>query len=273
MGKFDGILICTDLDGTLLRNDKTISPENKAAIEYFKSEGGYFTFITGRMPSYSASTYLAVNPNAPYGCINGGGLYDGEKGEYVFTVTIDERVIQLIEYIETAFLNVGIQVCVFNKTYFVKENETTVKFRKTTGLPYISADYHDIKEPIAKILFCSEYDSELVSIEKMLREHPLADEFVFVRSAQTLLEILPKGINKGLSIVKLSEYLKIDKNKTIAVGDYNNDIPMFEAAGIGIAVANACQAAFDAADVVTVSTEEHAIAKIIADLESGRIAF
>ena len=51
MGKFDGILICTDLDGTLYRNDKTVSKENREAIEYFKNEGGYFTFITGRMPN------------------------------------------------------------------------------------------------------------------------------------------------------------------------------------------------------------------------------
>ena len=52
MGKFDGMLICTDLDGTLLRNDKTISCENIDAIEYFKQEGGYFTFVTGRMPFF-----------------------------------------------------------------------------------------------------------------------------------------------------------------------------------------------------------------------------
>ena len=50
MGKFDGILICTDLDGTLYKNDKTISEKNKAAIEYFKREGGSFTFVTGRLP-------------------------------------------------------------------------------------------------------------------------------------------------------------------------------------------------------------------------------
>ena len=50
MKKFEGILLCTDLDGTLYRNDKSISPENRKAIEYFKREGGCFTFITGRMP-------------------------------------------------------------------------------------------------------------------------------------------------------------------------------------------------------------------------------
>ena len=49
MGKFDGILLCTDLDDTLLTTDKRISDENKQAIEYFMSEGGLFTFATGRV--------------------------------------------------------------------------------------------------------------------------------------------------------------------------------------------------------------------------------
>ena len=46
MGKFDGILLCTDLDDTLLTTDKRVSDENSKAIEYFKSEGGLFTFAT-----------------------------------------------------------------------------------------------------------------------------------------------------------------------------------------------------------------------------------
>ena len=78
MGRFDGVLICTDLDGTLYRNDKTISEENKSAIEYFKREGGKFPFITGRWPYYSVDAFNAVRPNAPFGCIHGGGIYDGE---------------------------------------------------------------------------------------------------------------------------------------------------------------------------------------------------
>ena len=58
--------------------------------------------------------------------------------------------------------------------------------------------------------------------------------------------------------------------KIIAIGDYNNDISMFRAAGIGIAVANGCQEAIDAADFVTVSNEEHAIANVIGGLQSGK---
>ena len=50
MGKFDGILICTDLDGTLINSSEKVSKENLDAIEYFKANGGLFTFVTGRLP-------------------------------------------------------------------------------------------------------------------------------------------------------------------------------------------------------------------------------
>jgi hydroxymethylpyrimidine pyrophosphatase-like HAD family hydrolase len=71
--------------------------------------------------------------------------------------------------------------------------------------------------------------------------------------------------------MKIAEHLGIDPARTVAVGDYNNDIGMFKAAGLGVAVSNACQAALKAADRITVSNEEHAIAQIISDLESGAI--
>ena len=74
MGKFDGILICTDLDGTLLNGDYKVSEENAKAIEYFKREGGYFTFITGRMYYYAEDIYEMVKPNAPIGCGNGAAV-------------------------------------------------------------------------------------------------------------------------------------------------------------------------------------------------------
>ncbi len=270
MGKFDGILICTDLDGTLLKNDKTISSENIEAIEYFKREGGYFTFVTGRMPFFVSYALDTIKPNAPFGCINGAGLYDAVKGEYIWTAVMPDNVIELVKYIDDNCSDVGIQVNAFNTTYFCRENQTMKKFRRITGLENIVSDYRDVQEPIAKILFGSESDAVIRHIEKLLKSHPLANEFDFIRSEKTLYEILPKGIGKGTSIKNLCKHLNIDANKSIAIGDYNNDISMFQASGIGIAVANACSEALAAADDITVSNEEHAIARVIYDLESGK---
>ena len=270
MGKFDGILICTDLDGTLFNSNEVVSEENKAAIEYFKREGGFFTFVTGRMPYFASEAYRAVNPNAPFGCCNGGGLYDGDKNEYVWVQRISNDVVRLVECIDEQFADVGIQVCGLNKTYFAKENKTMEIFRARTGVQNITCDYRNMSVPIVKVIFGSEKDEEILAIERALRAHPMAPDFDFVRSEKTLFEILPKGVNKGVSLLRLAEHLRIDVKNTVAIGDYNNDIPMLEAAGLGVAVSNACKEALDAADVVTVSNDEHAIAQLIFDIESGK---
>ena len=273
MGKFDGILICTDLDGTLYKNDKTISEENRKAIEYFKREGGCFTFITGRMPYYSTDAYNAANPNVPYGCVNGGGIYDGREHRYVWTYPIDPSVLELVEYIDERFENIGIQVCGFDTTYFAKDNVFSEMFRKITNLPKNIRHYRDVKEPFAKIIFVVDSSETMSAIDKTLKLHPLSENFDFVRSEKSLYEILPKGVNKGLALSKLVEYLHLDINKTIAIGDFDNDVGMLKAAKLGVAVSNASKAAMDAADVVTVSNEEHAIARVIYDLESGKYNF
>ncbi len=270
MGKFDGMLICTDLDGTLFKKDKTISCENVEAIEYFKHEGGYFTFITGRMPFTVSCVLDTIKPNAPFGCVNGAGLYDGDIGEYVWMAVMPDNVNELIKLIDENFDDVGIQVNTYYKTYFCKENQTMERFRKVTKLENLVCHYNDVKEPIGKILFGSEKEEEIQSIERILKSHPLADQFDFIRSEKTLFEILPPGIGKGTAITKLCNHLNIDAEKVIAIGDYNNDISMFKAAGIGIAVSNACKDALEAADYITVSNEEHAISKVIYDLESGK---
>jgi len=271
MNKFRGILICTDLDGTLLRDDKSISQENLEKIEYFKSEGGYFTFITGRMPYFVNALCDAVKPNAPFGCINGGGLYDHRSGEYIYKTELPRKALQLVEAAERGIPGIGIQINTFSRIYFSSDNGANAEFRRETGTPYIELPYREVGEPIAKVVFADEREEAILALEKLLSEHELASEFDFIRSCETLYEILPKGINKGAVLPRLSEHLKIDIRRTIAVGDYNNDIGMIEAAGVGIAVRNACENIKQIADYVTVSNEEHAIARIISDIEEGKI--
>lgn len=271
MKRFEGILICSDLDGTLLRGDKSISKENLQAIEYFKAEGGIFTFITGRMPYFVSDIYNTVSPNAPFGCINGGGLYDHRKGEYVWTRTLPREALELVEYADKALPGIGIQVNTFEKIYFATENSAMAYFRKVTGLPNITRHYYDVEEPLAKIVFGDEDEEKIEALDKLLHAHPNAEHFDFIRSERILYEILPRGIHKGVALQKLTEHLGLSPDKTVAVGDYNNDIGMLRFAKCGVAVANATAATKAAADRVTVSNEEHAIAQIIADIETGNI--
>ena len=268
MGKFDGILLCTDLDGTLLRDDKSISPENRTAIEYFKREGGYFTFVTGRMPSYVWNMYHAVQPNAPVGCVNGGGLYDYASERYLWTYGLSRDVMELVAYIDAEMPTMGIQLNTFDTVYFCKESSALADFRAETGVPNIVCPYREVTGPIAKILFADRDGDRITHLASLLNAHPRADEFDFIRSDRTLYEILPRGIHKGVALSKLAEILGIDPRRTVAVGDYDNDVGMLRTAGLGVAVSNATEAVKAAADMITVSNEQHAIAAIIDRIEA-----
>ena len=255
---------------TLLCNDKTITDENLSAIEYFKKEGGAFSLVTGRMPYYISHICDAVKPNIPIGCAHGGGLYDCSKREFIWKHAMPDSTFELVEFIDEKFPDVGIQVSTFYETYFCKDNQAMKDFRKVTGLPNLVCHYSELKGPICKIILTSDIDEEILLIRDTLMAHPLAADFDFIRSEKTLFEILPKGISKGVAIKNLVQICGLDINKTIAIGDYNNDISMFNEVKIGIAVSNACKEALEAADYVTVSNEESAVARVIRDLQAGR---
>ena len=273
MKKFDGILITTDLDGTLLRHDKSVSRENLDAIEYFKENGGLFTIVTGRPSVIVGDIYNIVKPNAPIGCYNGGGIYDVKKGEYIWKLELPAEALELVKYIDEVFPEMSIQLCGFENCYFCKMNASMEKHLVVGGFPDIRCDYTDVKETLAKVLFADLKEENLFKLADLLNNHPIAHKFDFIRSDPEYYEILPKGVSKGNLTLKLAELLGVDKKKTIGIGDNDNDASMLSMAGVGVAVANASKAAKDAADIITVSNEEHAIAKVINDLDQGKIVF
>lgn len=269
MGKFDGILICTDLDGTLLNSLHRVSDENARAIEYFKSEGGSFTFITGR-PYYTArATYEMVKPNVPFGCLNGGGMYDGQNGSYIMHKELDKSAFDLVDFIVQEIPDIAVHVYTPHITYFAKITEASRIYSTVTGCELIHRDMRDIDCPVSKIVFAHTNSDAIDRATELVKLHPLCERFGFIRSERYLFEILPKESSKGNLITELAKYLGIDMKNTYAIGDYNNDVSMIKAAGVGYAVANAVDEAKAVADRITVSNEEHAIARIIKDIEEG----
>ena len=271
MGKFDGIMIATDLDGTLVRDDKTISAENLAAIEYFKENGGIFTFITGRSLVVVGQVYDAVRPNAPIGCFNGGAVYDMENKKFLFQKTLPDGWLELVRLADEKMPDMSIQLCGFENCHFCKMNEAMERVMKIYNFPDIRSHYTEVDEPIAKFIFVHSEEEELVKLRNLFESHPHADRFQFVRSGAEYLEMIPKGLDKGDNLVKIANIMGVDLNRTIGIGDNENDISMIEKAGVGVAVGNAIDCAKEVANIVTVSNNEHAIAKIIEDIDRGKI--
>ena len=198
MKKFDGILICTDLDGTLLNSKRQLSKENLCAIEYFKENGGKFTFITGRMPFFVSDIYNAIKPNAPFGCINGGGLYDYRESRYLCTTELPHSAMELVKYADDKIDGLGIQINHFDKLYFCRENASMEDFRKITHVPNLVRSLDEIDEPIAKVVFGDKRE-EIISLL-----HPFTSKTIFTISmtfnnismfiAQHLITVLPLPI-------------------------------------------------------------------------------
>lgn len=269
MKRFNGLLFCTDLDGTLYTSDKKVSRQNLEAIEYWKSEGGLFTFITGRVPQTSKAVYDIIKPNAPYGCGNGTGIYDQEQGCYLWKEFLPGEMLELLREVDMKMPEMGIQLNTEKVVYFNKDNDAMVRFRTVTGLPNIQCHYEEVLDPVLKVVFAHKDETQITALMELLQKHPKADQFDFIRSERSLYELLPKGASKGKALLKMAELLGVPQQKTIAVGDYNNDISMVKTAGIGFAVANAVEEVKAAADYVTVSNNEHAIAAIIDGIENG----
>lgn len=269
MGKFDGILLGSDLDGTLLRKDKTISEENRKAIEYFKSEGGIFTFFTGRMPVGAKPVLDQITPNGYVGCANGAGIFDAATGEIIWSMTLDDRIKEILEFVDENFPEAGFEVTT-DQIYFGKNSPETEKHRIAELLPLLPCDYRNFEKPIIKILF-GVREERMDALFECIKSHPCHTLFDYIKSDKEFFEALPKGASKGALLRKIAELHSIDMRNTIVAGDNDNDVSMLEAAGIGVAVSNASPNAKKAANYHTVSNEEHAIAQIIKDLESGTL--
>ncbi|MBQ9976034.1 MAG: HAD family phosphatase [Clostridia bacterium] len=270
MGKFDGILIATDLDGTLLRRDKSISSENRRAIEYFMSEGGIFTFMTGRMPFAVSAILEKISVNAPIGCGNGLAIYDTENNEILWKTCVDSSVLETARFVERGFDDIGIEITMHDKILCVRTNDSVLKHLSDERLEHIECAIDEFDGEIAKLLFAAPPKALDRMIEE-LEKTDFGEKYLLLRSDITYYEILPLGVGKGPLLVRLAEMLNIPMSRTIAFGDNDNDASMLSVAGLGIAVSNASKTAIDASDLVTVSNEEHALAKIISDIEMGLI--
>jgi Cof subfamily protein (haloacid dehalogenase superfamily) len=216
----------------------------------------------------SRQFYDAVKPNSPIGCINGAGIYDFERGQYLYRRELERESLELVEYVHEHMTGMGIHVNTFFAGYFCQDNDGTEYYRKRSGAEHLVCRLEDIDEPIAKVLFMDTCEENFCTLDAVLRSHPLYDRFDYVRSDKILFELIPKGIGKGDALLRLADAHGIPQENTVAIGDYNNDIDMIKKAGLGVAVENAAPDVLEVADLVTVSNENHAIARVIEYLEA-----
>lgn len=270
MKDFNGVLICTDLDGTLLNSDMTINEKNQKMIKRFISDGGSFTFASGRIPSKMEPFAKVITPTVPVIAYSGGAIYDYKSGEYLAEWLLDDEAEEVLHYIEEHYQSSAFEVYKREKLYSWKDNEFAAHHRNLELFPDNFVHFSKVPFPWSKAMFIqNEKDStRLVEDFKKLR---FSEKYNFVRSERWYFEIIPKGVDKGNALLKLAQICKFDIKRIIAFGDNENDMEMMKRAGLGIAMDNASEYVKTAADMVTASNSEGGIADVIEKLYDGKI--
>ncbi|MBR4224680.1 MAG: HAD family phosphatase [Oscillospiraceae bacterium] len=249
------IVLFSDMDGTFLDHDKTISDKNMAAIRRLRESGGMFVMATGRILQATRHYFEPLSLDCPCILCNGSMIYDCRTGEVAWAVSLDRDItFSLIRDVLDKFPQVAAEVCMPEGIYVVQLNDVERMHWKLAGfspLPEVVDSLDDVPEgDISKILFSipEELMPEVESYWTTLRYH---DTVEFVTSSPIFFEILPKGSSKGAAMKKLMEIYRLEGCYTVAMGDYDNDIEMLRYADLAACPSNAHDTVKQVCDIVT----------------------
>ncbi len=266
MGKFDGILICSDFDGTLFMGTQ-ISDENVAAIRYFQKNGGRFTITSGRYPAFLGTHRHRIDANTYLIGLNGTIIsnYDGTDVIRQGFLHSDSREIikRIISEVD------GLAALDFSTT------EIPDIIKKYCDAPdgegYFRYRLKEQNEELLDIaLSCKTYRvifhaSEPASGKVTEAMQKIAgDRYAISRSSPCGLEIQDAAFTKGKSARFLADHLGV--HTLICVGDYENDISMIREANIGCAVANAIPELLSVADRILPRVDQDPFVELIYSL-------
>lgn len=260
-GGFPYRLVATDLDGTLLRSDGTVSARTRQTLAAVAERGAAHIVVTGRAVPWTRHVLEDLDYRGLAVCGQGSQLYDAGARRLLTSVTLDRRTAGLaLERIEAevgplalAASRDGLDGAVLSGPgYRVQEGLATVPFTDQAAL---------WAEPLNKLyLQHAELDDD--ALAKVARA--AAGDLVGVTMAgEGIVELLPLGLTKARGLSLAARRLGVSRGEAIAFGDMPNDVPMLEWASWGVAMADAHAELLAVADEVTDSHDDDGIAVVL----------
>lgn len=273
MGKFNGVLLASDFDNTLIYTEAALrsgepvpdlSSRNREALEYFMAEGGRFSVATGRALAAFLRYADKVPMNAPGVVCNGAAIYDFAKKEYLDYALLDETARQRGQEVLDRFPEVAVEAYhIDNVIHGVRPNEFTHQHEHITKVLVTEAPtLLDVPLPLGKLLFEAEHEV-LERVQQTLVQEGWDQDYELIFSGKTLLEMTAKGTNKGGMVRRLAQRLGISMDHVYCAGDEANDISMLTAGAMGFAPANCIQAVRDCGATIVSNAWEDAMADMV----------
>lgn len=273
MGKFDGVLLASDFDNTLiytedaLRSGTPVPPlpeRNRTALAYFMAEGGRFAIATGRALAAFINYADQVPMNSPGVVCNGAALYDFENAAYLETAMLDEKARERGQVILDRFPEAAIEAYhIDNIIHAVHPNAITRQHERITNVSVVELPtMANVPLPLGKLLYEADHET-LEAIKTFLQEQGWAEDYELIFSGKTLLEMTSKGANKGGMIQLLAARLGISMEHVYCAGDEANDISMLTAAAEGFAPENCIPAVRACGATIVRHAKDGAIGDVI----------
>jgi len=252
-------LVLADVDGTLVTAEKVLTTRAVAAVNALQAAGIAFAVTSGRPPRGMAMLIEPLELRTPVAGFNGGIFVKPDMRimvEHVLAAGIAGRALELI-------LHHGMDVWVYSgkdwlvrdaKAPHVAREQWTVKFA-----PTVVENFKDVLGKAVKIVGVSD-DHDLVARCEKDAQNALGSEASSARSQPYYLDVTHPDANKGTVVTTLSKLLSIPAREIATIGDMPNDVLMFRAGGLSIAMGNASPEVQAQADLVTRSYDDEGFA-------------
>ncbi|MFD7520663.1 Cof-type HAD-IIB family hydrolase [Paenibacillus chitinolyticus] len=234
-------LVALDMDGTLLNEEKQVSPANREAIYAALEAGVTVIFSTGRGVQSALPYAEELKLQTPIVSVNGSEIWKAPH-----------------DLLKRTLLDLDLVRRMYDLAI---EHDTWYWAYSVEGMYNRDNWAEDITKP--EWLKFGFYTENKESLEIIRGELARWGELEITNSHPDNLELNPKGISKASGIEEVCKLLGIEMSQVIAMGDSENDIAMIRAAGLGVAMGNAQDGVKRIADLVTVTNDEDGVAKII----------
>jgi Cof subfamily protein (haloacid dehalogenase superfamily) len=255
-------LVVSDVDGTLVTGDKTLTEAARAAAHRLHDAGVGFTIISSRPTMGMRFLVEPLGITLPVGAFNGSAIIDPHMNpieQHLIPPSAVERGLKLLD-------DLGIDIWLFTQDQWFTRNaegEYVPREKRTVRAdPTIISDFTPYLTNTCKVVGSSSDAGLLRRCETAMRK-ALGADATAARSQTYYLDITPPGFNKGTFVAGMARRLGIAPDAIATIGDMDNDLAMFAASGLSFAMGNASDEVKRHAKRVTASNEEEGFAKAI----------
>jgi Cof subfamily protein (haloacid dehalogenase superfamily) len=260
------LLVATDLDGTIVRSDGTLSARTVAALSRVEQAGATFVIVTGRPPRWMRDIAEAVAHQGLAICANGALVYDLHTEQVVeqHLITV-EALREAVVRLRAALPELGFAVEYHNGIVYESRYDRAGWDRNSLIGRVVADDDELLGRACAKLL--ARHPS-MDADELLKRTLPLVEDIVTPTHSNgtRLIEISAFGVSKATSLARLCAERGVAAEDVVAFGDMPNDLPMLTWAGRSYAVANAHPAVLAAVTRRTAGHDDDGVAQVLEEL-------